>query len=691
MLRDIEKSLNVTHRQAMPANSYLEEYRRKYQPISSPRELIQPSSCETDIPTLLQRYLGDEYVPLHSDAHIQKERKDIDPPLAEDFENKLKKLTETSNSEDDIFDDDDLNNALLLPTSTLNNKLRITVDEVLKKNSSDKKTDRSFRRHSNPHDLGSVRTSKGRRYLSRTASATSEEFDFYLADGTVRGESDLCLAGLLHRDSSISSRSLESTASTKSNRSFKGDIVYLSDEDFDFDLEIDLNSSKQSDSDSQKLFSQFLIDSDSQKDGESIAGFDEVDGRSCHVCHPTSARSSSSTDSAANLCAKCLSKRTERQATIKEILDSELSYCHDLKLIKQHFNDALLSNGLLSVQEVHTIFGNVGKLIDVSKKFISQLENHIKLVSEDGDEHYNEVKIGRLICESSAMFLAFETYCLHYNTAITLIEQLRKENLLFNLFLQASLKDNAALRRIDLKTFLMIPVQRIMKYPLLLKRLHKATHHSHADRSDIAKANDKITNILHHINSQSKVLTSMSSNTKDSKSKNRTSFEIALTKLVLDTLNWRHDEIHFIKSGKIGYLQPGESQWAEKLKTSRYNTAYAVVVTRGRDDHPQPLTKRRLLFPKPTNVTSAVLLLIKKGSSRLQILGEPCYLSNCLVSRNTEFYDVFEVQESCKEPVILRPASSSETWYLNLKYYSLVLGGRKQMRRGALSNILLHT
>lgn len=676
-------------------SSYLQEYRRKYKPIETTTTSSDKPLCSTDVQTLLNRYLQDETATTFSpdtsctivNVETASEVIDKDATHSSETSESVVKLCESD--DDSIFDDE--TNPALLPTTAFLGKPPITVDNIMKDDSH--LHINCLRRNSSSSN---VDKRSRLRHIKRRASSSPEGHRLLLDSRSRqsigrRSLSDMSLKSLRRQDSNVS---LESNASNKSNLSFKNDLLEISDEEFDFDMDIDLNSSKQSsDSDSQKLFSLFQLDSDSQKDTDSLTGYDETDGV-CAYCRPLSARSEVSMDHSNHLCPKCTVQTKERYATIKEILESELGYKKDLLLIKTHFHDVLLENGLLSSSDVHTIFGNISRLIGVSQKFSDQLTEHLQSLSEESNDYYKHAAIGQLICDSSAMFLGFETYCLNYNTAVATIDHLKKDNQLFNLFLEASQNDNSALRRMDLKTFLMLPVQRVMKYPLLLKRLHKVTHSSHPDKEPIEKANEKLTNILHHINSQSKILSYMFSNSKNTnKSPKRTSFEIALTKLVLDTLQWRHDEIHFVSSGKFGFLQPGDSQWAEKLRTLRLNTAYATLVTKGKRDHlPKTVTRGSLLFPKPTTVTEAALLVVKKGNSKLQVIGEPYNLAQCLISRNAEFYDVFEIaRDYVKEPFIIRPVHGSDTWYRNLKHYSMVLGGRNTRRRNALPNILLQS
>lgn len=74
------------------------------------------------------------------------------------------------------------------------------------------------------------------------------------------------------------------------------------------------------------------------------------------------------------------------------------------------------------------------------------------------------VHIGKLFIEATNMLLAFEHYCINQSAAPVLIDQLEREKDLLRIFLKVSQNENSVLRRMDLKSFLMIPVQRIMRY-----------------------------------------------------------------------------------------------------------------------------------------------------------------------------------------------------------------------------------
>ena len=72
------------------------------------------------------------------------------------------------------------------------------------------------------------------------------------------------------------------------------------------------------------------------------------------------------TDDNETLCSKCVKRRGERKEIITEIVDTEIKYGRDLKIIVEEFYRPMLVAGLLSSDQLASIFLNVEQLIQVS-------------------------------------------------------------------------------------------------------------------------------------------------------------------------------------------------------------------------------------------------------------------------------------------------------------------------------------
>ena len=86
------------------------------------------------------------------------------------------------------------------------------------------------------------------------------------------------------------------------------------------------------------------------------------------------------------LCQRCEKRRNERKEIISEIVDTELKYGRDLKIIQEEFAHPISVAGLLTSQQVDDIFLNLDELIEVNEHFAEQLQDALECAIEQKDE-----------------------------------------------------------------------------------------------------------------------------------------------------------------------------------------------------------------------------------------------------------------------------------------------------------------
>merc|ERR1719431_1400518 len=116
---------------------------------------------------------------------------------------------------------------------------------------------------------------------------------------------------------------------------------------------------------------------------------------------------------------------------------------------------------------------------------------------------------GSLFIHAMPMLQAFEAYCTKQAASSMLLANMEREKELLRVFLKVSQMENKILRRMNLSSFLMVPVQRVTKYPLLLARLLKVSPANHPDREDIREAQKRIETALEQINKDAKEIIAM--------------------------------------------------------------------------------------------------------------------------------------------------------------------------------------
>lgn len=403
------------------------------------------------------------------------------------------------------------------------------------------------------------------------------------------------------------------------------------------------------------------------------------------------------------VCRKCEKKQYERKELISEIVLTELKYGRDLRIIKEEFYRPMEVAGLLGKEQLRQIFLNIDELISFNSIFAEKLKDAIDIAREQGDEDYTTVNIGKLFLDSTAMLHAFETYCVQQGPSSMLLHNLEKEKELLRIFLRVSQMENTILRRMNLSSFLMVPVQRVTKYPLLLTRLYKVTPFHHGDRETIKEAKQKIELHLEHINEQTKGVGETKiwrriSNISSSNRRLSNAVDIGsikLRKMALEVLQWNRDEVRFVMAGKLHFYPMADMPWNKKGKPQKFNTVHALLVTLGKPNSnykPDLANENCVLFPRNTGIKDATLLLLKEKNGRFMLVKDPMHLGNCVISSDPESCEVIEVQDyTTKEAYFFKADTLKESndWLRQLRYHAKDLGTWRR-RRNALANIMIN-
>ncbi|XP_062583889.1 rhoGEF domain-containing protein gxcJ-like isoform X2 [Saccostrea cucullata] len=382
----------------------------------------------------------------------------------------------------------------------------------------------------------------------------------------------------------------------------------------------------------------------------------------------------------------------ERKETILEIRDTEINYGRDLKILKEEFYKPMKNNGLLTSEQLEDIFQNLEDLIEVNKQFTDRLQQAVEAALGAGDELLTTVVIGDLFLKSTNLIYTFEHYCVNQSQATILLEQLEREKDILRIFLKVCQDEQPILRRMHLKSFLMVPVQRIMKYPLLLERLYRATSPNHHDKEAILSAKNKIEKILEHINSRTRTASQVRLAKRKSADKKYTVTEkIEVTRVAMEVLGWhKHDICDILTSQMQVAPLLNDQNWATKrLRNVKFTSVHAVLLTLGQGEllHAE---EESLLFPKRSQVIQAAIVLIKEKNGKFQTFREPFLLNRCIINVDKDLEDVFEVMELNKESCLFKCDDSNlfKLWLQNVKQQTLDLGSWRK-RRNALPNIMI--
>lgn len=189
------------------------------------------------------------------------------------------------------------------------------------------------------------------------------------------------------------------------------------------------------------------------------------------------------------------SPRDQHAMVAQELLESERRYVHDLETL-QAYVSLVISAKVLPTDMVYVIFGNLDPLVDMQRRFLLRLEeNALKPVDSQ--------QLGYIFHSMEDEFSLYEQFCANYAQALQTISDESKA-----LQRMASLpgaQDAYLEPTYELPTYMIKPVQRICKYPLLLEKLLKTTAADAPQQDELQQALHTIRRITDKVNEKRRI------------------------------------------------------------------------------------------------------------------------------------------------------------------------------------------
>ncbi|XP_006874617.1 PREDICTED: dynamin-binding protein [Chrysochloris asiatica] len=190
----------------------------------------------------------------------------------------------------------------------------------------------------------------------------------------------------------------------------------------------------------------------------------------------------------------------KRSKIIKELIQTEKDYLHDLELCLQEVVRPL-RNKQIDRLDVDSLFSNIESVHQISAKLLSLLEEATKDV-----EPAMQV-IGDVFLQiKGPLEDTYKIYCYQHDEAHSVLESYEKEEELkqhLSHCIQSLKKiymEESKPNLLDMGSLMIKPIQRVMKYPLLLCELRNSTPPSHPDYRALEDAFAAVKDINININ-----------------------------------------------------------------------------------------------------------------------------------------------------------------------------------------------
>ncbi|KAI9247826.1 hypothetical protein BY458DRAFT_526897 [Sporodiniella umbellata] len=185
----------------------------------------------------------------------------------------------------------------------------------------------------------------------------------------------------------------------------------------------------------------------------------------------------------------------KRQEAIFELIATERTYLNDLQMI---INVFYVDFGkYLTSDERDVVFSNIDDLMICNTALLSDMETRQR-------EEANFVsKIGDIFLKHANSLKCYSSYCQNQSYASKFLQKKREEDNWLEVFLKTA-QTRPDCRSLDFSHFLLEPVQRITRYPLLLRQILNSTPKRHPDYNLVKSALSVAQGILGDVNEETR-------------------------------------------------------------------------------------------------------------------------------------------------------------------------------------------
>ncbi|XP_016998243.2 protein vav isoform X1 [Drosophila takahashii] len=179
----------------------------------------------------------------------------------------------------------------------------------------------------------------------------------------------------------------------------------------------------------------------------------------------------------------------QRDYVIRELIDTESNYLDVLTALKTKFMAPLERH--LNQDELRLIFPRIRELADIHTKFLDKLRESLTPNAK--------MKMAQVFLEFREPFLIYGEYCSCLLGAIDYLADVCKKNQIIDQLVQKCERDYNV-GKLQLRDILSVPMQRILKYHLLLDKLVKETSPLHDDYRSLERAKEAMIDVSQYIN-----------------------------------------------------------------------------------------------------------------------------------------------------------------------------------------------
>ncbi|XP_031220211.1 T-lymphoma invasion and metastasis-inducing protein 1 isoform X2 [Mastomys coucha] len=203
-----------------------------------------------------------------------------------------------------------------------------------------------------------------------------------------------------------------------------------------------------------------------------------------------------------------LSDADKLRKVICELLETERTYVKDLNCLMERYLKPLQRETFLTQDELDVLFGNLTEMVEFQVEFLKTLEDGVRLVPDleklEKVDQFKKVlfSLGGSFLYYADRFKLYSAFCASH-TKVPKVLVKAKTDTAFKAFLDA--QNPRQQHSSTLESYLIKPIQRVLKYPLLLRELFALTDADSEEHYHLDVAIKTMNKVASHINEMQKI------------------------------------------------------------------------------------------------------------------------------------------------------------------------------------------
>ncbi|KAK2146186.1 hypothetical protein LSH36_626g05027 [Paralvinella palmiformis] len=199
---------------------------------------------------------------------------------------------------------------------------------------------------------------------------------------------------------------------------------------------------------------------------------------------------------------KMSAKDIKRQDHIWELIQTERSHCHTLKIMQRVFSHGMRHEVNMRQDQIDKIFPCLSELFDIHTTFLHRLMERQSLRADRNIEEIGDILLQQFDGEmGERMKVAYGAFCSQHSMAVQLYKDVLKCDKKFQTFIKKC-SQSSVCKRLSIPECILLVTQRVTKYPLLIEPIIKTTKENKSDKERLLRALPLMRQILVYIDAR---------------------------------------------------------------------------------------------------------------------------------------------------------------------------------------------